>query len=120
MNAMTELSYDEIEKIIRSAVGRVVHDTPSKETRAMIEELQKNDIELGKKIDDLTDLVKNHNVKHEKDMEEIMPIIQEYRDKVAVQNFTFRWSDRIRSIASTITALGIIGALGYWIIHQVK
>lgn len=101
---------DEQKEYIRDAVITAVNDV----LPGAIEKT------VNGKINNLTTLVKDHNKKHEEDMTDIRPIIQEYKERQAVQNFASVWTGRIRAIASTITALGIIGALLFWASSHIK
>lgn len=111
--------YEEIEKIIKSAVGRVVHEEPSKRTLQMMDEMNKSraelgrkiettNIELNQKIDNLISLVEAHNIRHEQDMEDMRPIIQNYKDRQVLNRFAKDYGELVKWVASIFAALTVL------------
>ena len=115
LSVMKIEEYEEIEKIIQSAVSRVVHEQPSKQTLVMMEEMNKSRMKIAQetrdltgKIDTLMELVEKHNVRHEADMEDIRPIIKEYKERVIRDAFLKDVGEKTKWIAGVGIALATI------------
>lgn len=105
---MVTVEYDEIENIIKSAISRVTHDTPSTKTLELIANNKGNIDSLGGKIDKLTKLVEEHNTRHEADMEDLRPIIIEYNERQIRDKFLKNAGEGAKWIAGVLTAIGVL------------
>lgn len=60
------------------------------------------------KIDGLRKLVEEHNEKHEKDMEDIKPVLQDYKERQAATAYAKKIGDGVKWTAGLVSAAGII------------